>query len=41
MLQQHLDLSFGDMTIVVAVFIVLELLLSRLLFRLHIRDRPY
>ncbi len=40
-LQQHLDLDFGDMAIIVAAFIVLELVLSRLLFRLHIRDRPY
>jgi len=40
-LQQHLDLGFGDMAIIVALFVVLELVLSRLLFRLHIRDRPY
>jgi CDP-archaeol synthase len=40
-LQQHLGLGYGDIAIIVAAFIVLELVLSRMLFRLHIRDRPY
>ena len=40
-LQRHLGLDYGDIAIIVAAFIVLELVLSRLLFRLHIRDRPY
>lgn len=39
--QQRLGLGYGDIAVLVAAFIVLELLLSRLLFRLHIRDRPY
>jgi CDP-2,3-bis-(O-geranylgeranyl)-sn-glycerol synthase len=41
LLQQHLGLGYDDVSIIVAAFIVLELVLSRLLFRLHIRDRPY
>ncbi len=40
-LRQHLGIGYGDMAIIVATFIVLELLLSRLLYRLHVRDRPY
>jgi CDP-2,3-bis-(O-geranylgeranyl)-sn-glycerol synthase len=40
-LRQQLGLGYGDIAIIVATFIVLELVLSRLLFRLHIRDRPY
>lgn len=36
-----LALGWGDVAAVVAVFFVGELLLSRLLYRLHIRDRPY
>lgn len=40
-LRQHLGLGYGDIAIIAAAFIVLELVLSRLLFRLHIRDRPY
>ena len=41
LLQEHLGLSGGDIALVVTVFIALELLLSRLLFKLHIRDQPY
>jgi len=40
LLQEHLGLSGGDIALVVTVFIALELLLSRLLFKLHIRDQP-
>ena len=40
-LRQHLGLGYCDIAIIIAAFIVLELVLSRLLFRLHIRDRPY
>jgi CDP-2,3-bis-(O-geranylgeranyl)-sn-glycerol synthase len=40
-LRQHLGLGIGDIAIIVAAFVVLEIVLSRLLFRLHIRDRPY
>ncbi len=40
-LRQHLGLGVGDMAVIVAAFMVLELVLSRLLFRLHVRDRPY
>ena len=36
-----LDLTARDIAAGVAVFFVGELLLSRLLFRLHLRDRPY
>ena len=36
-----LPLSALDIAIVVAVFFVGELVLSRVLFRLHLRDRPY
>jgi CDP-2,3-bis-(O-geranylgeranyl)-sn-glycerol synthase len=35
------NLSSGDIAVLVIAFIVLELVLSRLLFRLKIRDRPY
>lgn len=41
LLQQHLGLGGGDIVIIVAAFVVLELLLSRLLFKLRVRDRPY
>lgn len=39
--QSELHLSGVDIAIAVAAFVVLELMLSRLLFRLHIRDRPW
>jgi CDP-diglyceride synthetase len=41
LLQARLELSAADIAVVLAAFIVLELGLSRILFRLHIRDRPY
>jgi len=41
LLREHLGLGYADIALIVVVFIVLELLLSRLLFKLHIRDRPY
>jgi CDP-diglyceride synthetase len=41
LLHQALGLNLLDMLGIVATFIILELWLSRLLFRLHIRDRPY
>ena len=41
LLQGQLGLGGSDIAFVVVVFIVLELALSRLLFKLHIRDRPY
>jgi CDP-2,3-bis-(O-geranylgeranyl)-sn-glycerol synthase len=41
LLREHLGLGYADIVLIVAAFIVLELLLSRLLFSLHIRDRPY
>jgi CDP-2,3-bis-(O-geranylgeranyl)-sn-glycerol synthase len=40
-LRQHLGLGYADIAIIAAAFIVLELVLSRLLFKLHVRDRPY
>jgi CDP-2,3-bis-(O-geranylgeranyl)-sn-glycerol synthase len=36
-----LDLGWADIAVLLAVFFVGELLVSRLLYRLHIRDRPY
>lgn len=41
LLRQSLGIGFGDIAVLLALFIVLEIVLSRLLFRLHIRDRPY
>lgn len=41
LLQEHLGLGSGDIVLIVAVFMALELALSRLLYKLHIRDRPY
>jgi CDP-archaeol synthase len=35
------DLSLSEIAIIVAVFFVAELVLSKLLFRLNLRDRPY
>ncbi len=39
--RQALGLSAIDIAVVIAAFFVGELLLSRLLYKLHIRDRPY
>jgi hypothetical protein len=41
LLREHLGLGYADIALIVAAFIVLELILSRLLYTLHIRDRPY
>jgi hypothetical protein len=41
LLREHLGLGYADIALLVAAFMVLELVLSRLLFNLHIRDRPY
>ena len=41
LLQEHLGLGNGDIVLIVTLFIALELALSRLLYTLHIRDRPY
>lgn len=40
-LRERLDLTAGAVATVVLAFFVLELVLSRLLYRLHLRDRPY
>ena len=40
-LRTAMDLSGGQIIALVAVFTLLELLLSRILFRLRIRNRPY
>lgn len=40
-LRTPLDLSGADIVILVFAFVVFELLASRVLFRLHLRDRPY
>lgn len=39
--QAYADLSATRIVALVLSFIVIELLLSRLLFKLHLRDRPY
>lgn len=41
LLQRPLGIGGGDIVLVVVVFFVLELVLSWLLFKLHVRDRPY
>lgn len=41
LLKAQLGLGAGDIAVLVAVFIMLELLLSRLMFKMHLRDRPY
>jgi hypothetical protein len=41
LLQDHLGLSSGDIVLLVGMFTALELALSRLLYKMHIRDRPY
>jgi len=41
LLRAPLQLDAVDIAVLVAVFVALELLLSRLLYKLHIRDRPY
>lgn len=40
-LRAQLGLAAWDIAAVVLVFFVLELVLSRLLYRLHVRDQPY
>ena len=37
----YYGLNWSDILEMLAAFIILELLLSRILYRLHIRDRPY
>ena len=41
LLKEHLGLGGGDIALIVAAFIVLELVLTRLLLKLNIRNRPY
>lgn len=41
LLRVPLGLTLTDIAVLVAVFVALELLLSRLLYKLRIRDRPY
>jgi hypothetical protein len=36
-----LELTIGDIAVIVALFSVGELVLSHLLFKLHVRDQPY
>ena len=36
-----LQLSAGDILLGVAIFFAAEIALSRLLFRIHLRDEPY
>ena len=40
-LQARLGLTGWDIAVLVAAFVILEIVLSRLLFRLRLRDRPY
>jgi CDP-2,3-bis-(O-geranylgeranyl)-sn-glycerol synthase len=40
-LKENLDLAAWDIAAVVLAFFGLELLLSRLLYKLHLRDQPY
>lgn len=40
-LRQQLGLGYDDIAIIIAAFIVLELVLSHLLYKMHIRSRPY
>ena len=39
--RETLSLTFLDVAIVVAIFVAGELILSRLLYDLHVRDEPY
>ena len=41
LLQPWLKLHWREIAIVVLVFVLLDIVLSRVLYRLHIRDRPY
>ena len=41
LLRVSLNLSAADIAVAVAAFVILEMALSRILFSLHIRDRPY
>lgn len=41
LLREQLGLGSGDIAFLVATFIALELVLSRLLYKLHIRKQPY
>jgi CDP-2,3-bis-(O-geranylgeranyl)-sn-glycerol synthase len=41
LLKPLLGLSIGDVTAIVALFFAGEIVLSRILFRWHVRDRPY
>jgi hypothetical protein len=41
LLRTELGLSAGGIVVTVVAFVILELVLSRLLFALRIRDRPY
>jgi CDP-2,3-bis-(O-geranylgeranyl)-sn-glycerol synthase len=41
LLHAQLGITFTQGVVIVALFFVLELLLSRLLYRWHLRDRPY
>ena len=40
-LKSRLSLSLADIAAVIAVFLLYELLFSRLLYRLHLRPRPF
>lgn len=41
LVQPALELSWWSIIVVVSAFVAVHLILSPLLFRLHVRDRPY
>lgn len=41
LLREALGLGWGDVIVGLALFVGLEIVLSRVLFRWHVRDRPY
>jgi hypothetical protein len=40
-IQERVDISAAEITLLVATFLILELLISRVLFKLRLRDQPY
>lgn len=40
-IQERVDISAAEIMLLVATFLILELLISRVLFKLRLRDQPY
>lgn len=40
-IQDRVDISAAEVTLLVATFLILELLISRVMFKLKLRDQPY